>query len=85
LGLSWLLPVACIVTFLVWKIWSIAKPVAVVTDKVGQEAAKVSGEAVECLQDASHSLRPWRERRRFFDLHAVVGDDRYGVPFVGLR
>ena len=58
---------ACIVTFLVWKNWSISKPVAVVADKAGQEAAKVSGKAVEGLQDASQSLKQWHERRRIFD------------------
>ena len=61
---------ACIVTFLVWKNWSISKPVAVVADKAGQEAAKVSGKAVEGLQDASQSLKQWHERRRIFDLQA---------------
>lgn len=61
---------ACIVTFLVWKNWSISKPVAVVADKAGQEATKVSGKAVEGLQDASQSLKQWHERRRIFDLQA---------------
>lgn len=61
---------ACIVTFLVWKNWSISKPVAVVADKAGQEAAKVSGKAVEGLQDTSQSLKQWHERRRIFDLQA---------------
>lgn len=79
---------ACIVTFLVWKNWSISKPVAVVADKAGQEAAKVSGKAVEGLQDASQSLKQWHERRRIFDLQAeeakassaIVGDDPLGRP-----
>lgn len=74
---------ACIVTFLVWKNWSISKPVAVVADKAGQEAAKVSGKAVEGLQDASQSLKQWHERRRIFDLQAVVGDDPLGRPVCG--
>lgn len=74
---------ACIVTFLVWKNWSISKPVAVVADKAGQEAAKVSGKAVEGLQDASRSLKQWHERRRIFDLQAVVGDDPLGRPACG--
>lgn len=74
---------ACIVTFLVWKNWSISKPVAVVADKAGQEAAKVSGKAVEGLQDASQSLKQWHERRRIFDLQAVVGDDPLGRPACG--
>lgn len=74
---------ACIVTFLVWKNWSISKPVAVVADKAGQEAAKVSGKAVEGLQDASQSLKQWHERRRIFDLQAVVGDDPLGRPSCG--
>lgn len=74
---------ACIVTFLVWKNWSISKPVAVVADKAGQEAAKVSGKAVEGLQDASQSLKQWHERRRIFDLQAVVGDDPLGRPTCG--
>lgn len=73
----------CIVTFLVWKNWSISKPVAVVADKAGQEAAKVSGKAVEGLQDASQSLKQWHERRRIFDLQAVVGDDPLGRPACG--
>lgn len=74
---------ACIVTFLVWKNWSISKPVAVVADKAGQKAAKVSGKAVEGLQDASQSLKQWHERRRIFDLQAVVGDDPLGRPACG--
>lgn len=74
---------ACIVTFLVWKNWSISKPVAVVADKAGQEAAKVSGKAVEGLQDASQSLKQWHERRRIFDLQAFVGDDPLGRPACG--
>ena len=74
---------ACIVTFLVWKNWSMSKPVAVVADKAGQEAAKVSGKAVEGLQDASQSLKQWHERRRIFDLQAVVGDDPLGRPACG--
>ena len=74
---------ACIVTFLVWKNWSISKPVAVVADKAGQEAAKVSGKAVEGLQDASQSLKQWHERRRIFDLQAVVGDDPLGRAACG--
>lgn len=74
---------ACIVTFLVWKNWSISKPVAVVADKAGQEAAKVSDKAVEGLQDASQSLKQWHERRRIFDLQAVVGDDPLGRPACG--
>lgn len=74
---------ACIVTFLVWKNWSISKPVAVVADKAGQEAAKVSGKAVEGLQDASQSLKQWHERRCIFDLQAVVGDDPLGRPACG--
>ena len=76
---------ACIVTFLVWKNWSISKPVAVVADKAGQEAAKVSGKAVEGLQDASQSLKQWHERRRIFDLQAVVGDDPEPFQPVGCR
>ena len=84
---------ACIVTFLVWKNWSISKPVAVVADKAGQEAAKVSGKAVEGLQDASQSLKQWHERRRIFDLQAeeakassaIVGDDPELFQPVGCR
>ena len=84
---------ACIVTFLVWKNWSISKPVAVVADKAGQEAAKVSGKAVEGLQDASQSLKQWHERRRIFDLQAeeakassaIVGDAPEPFQPVGCR
>ena len=84
---------ACIVTFLVWKNWSISKPVAVVADKAGQEAAKVSGKAVEGLQDASQSLKQWHERRRIFDLQAeeakassaIVEDDLEPFQPVGCR
>ena len=84
---------ACIVTFLAWKNWSISKPVAVVADKAGQEAAKVSGKAVEGLQDASQSLKQWHERRRIFDLQAeeakassaIVGDDPEPFQPVGCR
>ena len=62
---------AAIVTFLIWKNWSISQPVAVVADKAGQEAARVSGKAVEGLQDASHSLRQWHEKRKIFDFQAL--------------
>ena len=62
---------AAIVTFLIWKNWSISQPVAVVADKAGQAAARVSGKAVEGLQDASHSLRQWHEKRKIFDFQAL--------------
>ncbi|MDY2965667.1 MAG: DNA translocase FtsK [Megasphaera massiliensis] len=62
---------AAIVTFLIWKNWSISQPVAVVADKAGQEAARVSGKAVEGLQDASQSLRQWHEKRKIFDFQAL--------------
>ncbi|WP_296827668.1 DNA translocase FtsK [uncultured Megasphaera sp.] len=62
---------AAIVTFLIWKNWSISQPVAAVADKAGQEAARVSGKAVEGLQDASQSLRQWHEKRKIFDFQAL--------------
>lgn len=62
---------AAIVTFLIWKNWSISQPVAVVADKAGQEAVRVSGKAVEGLQDASQSLRQWHEKRKIFDFQAL--------------
>ena len=62
---------AAIVTFLIWKNWSISQPVAVVADKAGQEAARVSGKTVEGLQDASQSLRQWHEKRKIFDFQAL--------------
>lgn len=64
-----------IVTFLIWKNWSISQPVAVVADKAGQEAARVSGKAVEGLQDASQSLRQWREKRKIFDFQALAEEE----------
>ena len=62
---------AAIVTFLIWNNWSISQPVAVVADKAGQEAARVSEKAVEGLQDASQSLRQWHEKRKIFDFQAL--------------
>ena len=67
---------AAIVTFLIWKNWSISQPVAVVADKAGQEAARVSGKAVEGLQDASQSLRQWHEKRKIFDFQALDQETR---------
>ena len=67
---------AAIVTFLIWKNWSISQPVAVVADKAGQEAARVSGKAVEGLQDASQSLRQWHEKRKIFDFQALDQDPK---------
>lgn len=64
---------AALIPLLVWKNWSLARPVARMADKAGQEAAKVSDKAVEGWQDASASLKKWheeRQQRHIFDLQA---------------
>ncbi len=83
LGLSWLLPAPASSPSSSGRIGLFLSLWAVVADKAGQEAAKVSGKAVEGLQDASQSLKQWHERRRIFDLQAVVGDDPLGRPACG--
>ncbi len=60
--------IALAATILAWKKWSISKPVTMVSDKASEEVSRMSGRAVEGLQEASHSIREWHERRRIFDL-----------------
>ena len=57
------------VTLLIWKKWSISKPVAIVSDKATEEVSRVSDKAVEGLQVASRSVREqWQEHHRIFDV-----------------
>ena len=51
--------VAAVVTTLLWKKWSIAEPVAIVSNKATEEVSKMSDKAVESLQDASTAIRSW--------------------------
>lgn len=53
------------VTLLIWKKWSISRPVTLVSDKASAEVAKVSDKAVEGLQEAS---RKWHEHHHIFDI-----------------
>ena len=57
-----------IVTLLVWKKWSISRPVAIVSDKASEEVSRVSDKAVEGLQEASRSMQQWHEHHHIFDL-----------------
>ena len=57
-----------IVTLLVWKKWSISRPVALVSDKASEEVSRVSDKAVEGLQEASRSMQQWHEHHHIFDL-----------------
>ena len=57
--------VAAVVTALLWKKWSIAEPVAIVSNKATEEVSKMSDKAVESLQDASTAIRGWQKPHIF--------------------
>lgn len=57
--------VAAVVTALLWKKWSIAGPVAIVSNKATEEVSKMSDKAVESLQDASTAIRSWQKPHIF--------------------
>lgn len=57
--------VAAVVTALLWKKWSIAEPVAIVSNKATEEVSKMSDKAVESLQDASTAIRSWQKPHIF--------------------
>ena len=49
--------IACVVTAIIWKKWSISKPVTIVSHKASEEVSKMSDKAVEGLQGASTALK----------------------------
>ena len=57
--------VAAVVTALLWKKWSIAEPVAIVSNKATAEVSKMSDKAVESIQDASTAIRSWQKPHIF--------------------
>lgn len=57
--------IAAVVTALLWKKWSIAEPVAIVSNKATEEVSKMSDKAVESLQDASTAIRSWQKPHIF--------------------
>lgn len=57
--------VAAVVTALLWKKWSIAEPVAIVSNKATEEVSKMSDKAVESIQDASTAIRSWQKPHIF--------------------
>lgn len=57
--------VAAVVTALLWKKWSIAEPVAIVSNKATEEVSRMSDKAVESLQDASTAIRSWQKPHIF--------------------
>lgn len=76
-----------LIPLLVWKNWSLAGPVSAMTDKAGEEAAKVSAKvsdkAVEGLQDASQSLKKWhhgQQQKHIFDQQAVEAKEKQSLP-----
>lgn len=58
---------AAAATLLIWKKWSISRPVTIASHKASEEMTKMSGKAAEGLQDASAALKEWH-RPRFFDI-----------------
>lgn len=69
------LVVAAVATALLWKKWSIAKPVAMATEEV----SKMSDKAVEGIQDASTAIRTW-QKRHIFDIQKEEGQDVQALP-----
>lgn len=65
-----------IVTLLVWKKWSISRPVALVSDKASEEVSRVSDKAVEGLQEASRSMQQWHEHHHIFDLEKEEQEEK---------
>lgn len=68
--------VASVVTTLLWKKWSIAEPVAIVSNKATEEVSKMSDKAVESLQDASTAIRSW-QRPHIFDVQKEEAEEEY--------
>lgn len=68
--------VASVVTTLLWKKWSIAEPVAIVSNKATEEVSKMSDKAVESLQDASTAIRSW-QRPHIFDVQKEEAGEEY--------
>lgn len=68
--------VASVVTTLLWKKWSIAEPVAIVSNKATEEVSKMSDKAVESLQDASTAIRSW-QRPHIFDVQKEDAEEEY--------
>lgn len=76
-GAVLILLIAVVVTALAYKKWSISQPVAIVSDKATEEVSRMSDKAVEGFQEASQSIKDWRERRRIYDFQKEenVGKD----------
>lgn len=68
--------VASVATTLLWKKWSIAEPVAIVSNKATEEVSKMSDKAVESLQDASTAIRSW-QRPHIFDVQKEEAEEEY--------
>lgn len=66
-GAVLVLIIAGVVTAIIWKKWSISKPVTIVSHKASEEVSKMSGKAAEGLQGASTALKEWH-RPHIFDV-----------------
>lgn len=74
--------IAAVVTALLWKKWSIAEPVAIVSNKATEEVSKMSDKAVESLQDASTAIRGWQKPHIFDFQKEENKEERNTLPQV---
>ena len=74
-GAVLVLIIACVVTAIIWKKWSISKPVTIVSHKASEEVSKMSDKAVEGLQGASTALKEWH-RPHIFDFQKEEEKER---------
>ncbi len=62
-------------TVLIWKKWSISRPVTAASHKASEEVTKMSDKAAEGIQGASTALKEW-SRPRFFDFQKEEEKER---------
>lgn len=74
-GAVLVLIIACVVTAIIWKKWSISKPVTLVSHKASEEVSKMSDKAVEGLQGASTAIKEWH-RPHIFDFQKEEDKER---------
>lgn len=66
--------IAGVATLILWKRWSISRPVTAVSEKAGVKMDRLSDKAVDSIQGATRSFQEWQEtRNHFFDMQKDKG------------
>lgn len=82
-GAVLVLLIAVVVTGIVWKKWSISKPVTIVSHKASEEMSRMSDKAAEGLQGASVALKEWH-RPHIFDFQKEEERERAALDVPNL-